>query len=570
MAITPADGKGPLQLKEGITVDAPLELQVRPSVNASGNRFPVWLRVVAAICVTMSLAWAVMIAFMYIERRDSAVAQARAFAGSANQLILATLTGMMITGVANERAVFLDQIRNSDEIKGVKIFRYGGMITQFGPGDASQGKPDANEERAMAGGKPEFAFNDREGYVQAVFPMRNARDFLGKNCTQCHEGPENAVLGAISLRVNLKGMQAELQTFLWQVMLSAAILTLPLLAAIYFVIRRNVSRPLGGEPWQATEVATRIAAGDLSTPIPVAKGDSTSVMAAMAAMQGNLAGIVAGIKESSEVIATGSKQIASGNSDLSSRTEQQASSLEETASSMEELTSTVKQNAENAKQANQLAAGASEIAVRGGEVVSQVVTTMSGINDSSKRIADIIGVIDGIAFQTNILALNAAVEAARAGEQGRGFAVVASEVRNLAQRSAAAAKEIKDLITESVRQVGNGTALVDEAGKTMQEIVVAVKRVTDVMAEIASASREQGVGIEQVNQAVTQMDETTQQNAALVEQAAAAAESMREQAEQLAHAVSVFKLAQVEAQARSAPPPEAARPAARPKLAAVG
>jgi len=255
--------------------------------------------------------------------------------------------------------------------------------------------------------------------------------------------------------------------------------------------------------------------------------------------------IVTQIKESTESINTASKEIAAGNSDLSQRTEEQASSLEETASSMEELTATVKQNAENAKQANQLAIGASDVAVKGGGVVGQVVTTMSSINDSSKKIVDIISVIDGIAFQTNILALNAAVEAARAGEQGRGFAVVATEVRNLAQRSAAAAKEIKTLISDSVEKVGAGTKLVDEAGKTMEEIVTSIKRVTDIMSEITAASQEQSAGIEQVNQAITQMDEVTQQNAALVEQAAAAAESLEEQAQNLANAVSVFRLGNV-------------------------
>ncbi|MCC6535405.1 MAG: methyl-accepting chemotaxis protein [Burkholderiales bacterium] len=252
--------------------------------------------------------------------------------------------------------------------------------------------------------------------------------------------------------------------------------------------------------------------------------------------------IVRQLREATDSINTAAKEIASGNADLSQRTEEQASSLEETSSSMEELTPTVKQNAENARQANQLAIGASEVAVRGGEVVSQVVETMSSINESSNKIVDIISVIDGIAFQTNILALNAAVEAARAGEQGRGFAVVATEVRNLAQRSAAAAKEIKTLIEDSVVKVDAGTKLVDAAGKTMEEIVVAVRRVTDIMGEITAASQEQSAGIEQVNQAISQMDEVTQQNAALVEQAAAAAEALEEQAHALANAVAVFKL----------------------------
>jgi len=264
-----------------------------------------------------------------------------------------------------------------------------------------------------------------------------------------------------------------------------------------------------------------------------------------------LTSIIGQIKEATEQIDTAAKEIAAGNSDLSQRTEEQASSLEETASSMEELTSTVKQNAENAKQANQLVLGASDVAQRGGDVVKQVVSTMNGITESSKKISDIISVIDGIAFQTNILALNAAVEAARAGEQGRGFAVVATEVRNLAQRSAAAAKEIKSLISDSVEKVAMGAKLVDQAGETMEDIVTSVRRVTDIMAEITSASIEQSSGIEQVNQAITQMDEVTQQNAALVEEAAAAAESLEEQAVALGAAVSQFKLEEQARQVRS-------------------
>ena len=257
-----------------------------------------------------------------------------------------------------------------------------------------------------------------------------------------------------------------------------------------------------------------------------------------------LASIVQQIKEAAGLISTASKEIADGNSDLSQRTEEQAANLEETAASMEELTSTVRQNADNARQANQLAVSASNVAMKGGEVVGQVVQTMSAINDSSKKVVDIISVIDGITFQTNILALNAAVEAARAGEQGRGFAVVATEVRTLAQRSAVAAREIKDLISNSVLRVEDGTQQVDQAGKTMEEVVLSVKRVTDIMGEISAASQEQSQGIEQVNQAILQMDEITQQNAALVEQAAAASESMREQTEQLSRAVAVFKMEQ--------------------------
>ena len=294
---------------------------------------------------------------------------------------------------------------------------------------------------------------------------------------------------------------------------------------------------------EAVKIAQTVAAGDLTYNIVVTSKDETGqLLQALKEMNDSLILIVGQVRTGTDTIATASGQIASGNLDLSARTEQQASSLEETASSMEELTSTVKQNAANAQQANELAESASDVALKGGAVVSQVIRTMGSIDDSAKKIVDIIGVIDGIAFQTNILALNAAVEAARAGEQGRGFAVVASEVRNLAQRSAAAAKEIKTLIGNSVEQVEAGSKLVNQAGATMNEVVASVKRVTDIISDITTAGREQSSGIEQINQAVTQMDTVTQQNAALVEEAAAAASSLQDQAGTLAQLVSVFKI----------------------------
>ena len=309
--------------------------------------------------------------------------------------------------------------------------------------------------------------------------------------------------------------------------------------ALAFWIAGIVSRPLA----QAVKVAQSVADGDLAADIHAVSNDETGqLMRALKAMNDSLLKIVREVRLGTDTIATASTQIASGNLDLSSRTEEQASSLEETASAMEELTSTVKQNADNARQANQLAVSASAVAQEGGAVVGQVVATMGSINDSSKKIVDIISVIDGIAFQTNILALNAAVEAARAGEQGRGFAVVASEVRSLAQRSAAAAKEIKVLIDDSVEKVTSGSKLVEQAGSTMAEVVGSVRRVTDIVGEISAASQEQSTGIEEVNRAITQMDEVTQQNAALVEEAAAAAQSLQDQAGKLAQVVSVFKL----------------------------
>ncbi len=320
-------------------------------------------------------------------------------------------------------------------------------------------------------------------------------------------------------------------------------------------VTRRITLALGAEPDELSQAVQRVADGDLGSPVAVHAGDSRSTMASVARMRDALAGVVGSVRANADSVATGSTQIAQGNIDLSQRTEEQASALQQTAATMGQLSSTVRNNADNAKQANQLAMNASTVAVQGGEVVAQVVGTMKGINDSSRRIADIIGVIDGIAFQTNILALNAAVEAARAGEQGRGFAVVAGEVRTLAHRSADAAKEIKGLITTSVERVEEGTSLVDQAGRTMEEIVAAIKRVTDIVGEIAAASDEQSRGVAQVGQAVSQMDQATQQNAALVEQSAAAAASLKQQAQALVAAVGAFSLG---SDARLAPTPATA------------
>jgi methyl-accepting chemotaxis protein len=328
---------------------------------------------------------------------------------------------------------------------------------------------------------------------------------------------------------------------LWTIVATAFVVIGCLAVVSWFVVRAIWSQ-LGGEPEYAREIAHAVAAGDLSAEIRTESGDDRSLLAALRDMRNRLSSMMADIKTSAETIASASSEIASGNADLAARTESQALNLDRTARAMEALTTTVRQNADNASQANTLVTSATEIATRGGEVVGGVVTTMGDINSSASKIVEIISVIDGIAFQTNILALNAAVEAARAGEQGRGFAVVAGEVRNLAQRSAAAAKEIKELIGDSVAKVNAGSALVDQAGATMEQIVASVRKVHDIMAEISAAGQQQAVGIEDIGRAIDSMDEMTQQNAALVEEASAAAASLTEQTSQLTGALSVFKL----------------------------
>ena len=407
---------------------------------------------------------------------------------------------------------------------------------------------EATMAQAFADSRKKFV---QEGLKPAVAALRannlpEAQRIVTERVRVLYEPVARDVGVLVQLQVDEAKRQyedaAERYAVIRMVSLAAIVGGLAFAAVFGLTLVRWLRNQLGGEPGDAAALARSVAAGDLSVRIDLRPGDSTSMMAQLKAMQESLARVVNNVRQNADGVATASAQIAQGNTDLSSRTEEQASALEQTAASMEELSGTVKQNADNARQGNQLAQSASTVAIRGGEVVGQVVETMKGINDSSRKIADIIGVIDGIAFQTNILALNAAVEAARAGEQGRGFAVVAGEVRNLAQRSASAAKEIKTLIGTSVDKVDAGSRLVAAAGQTMEDIVASVKRVTDIMGEISAASLEQSSGIEQVNQAIGLMDQATQQNAALVEHAAADAESMKEQAGKLAKSVVGFTL----------------------------
>jgi methyl-accepting chemotaxis protein len=383
---------------------------------------------------------------------------------------------------------------------------------------------------------PALAKNDSAAAVAALDKM--------KESYAAHRVQINKLVEMASKRneVDEANAKVEIATSTW-IMLAILVGAIGLTTLFSVVVTRGLMRQLGGEPAYAADIAGKIAAGDLAVEIATTENDESSLLFAIKSMRDSLANIVGQVRIGTETIATASSQIASGNLDLSSRTEKQASALGETATAMDELSTTVKQNADNAQQANLLASGTSKVAVVGSAVMSQVVDTMGSINESAKKIVDIISVIEGIAFQTNILALNAAVEAARAGEQGRGFAVVASEVRSLAQRSAAAAKEINVLISDSVQKVAAGSKLVDQAGSTMQEIVDGIQRVSNVVSEITTASHEQKTGIDQIHQAITQMDEVTQQNAALVEQAAAASGSLHEQADNLTRLVNVFRLA---------------------------
>ncbi len=726
------------------------------------NNRPIWVRLVSAIWAILVVLWGSMIYWAYVQQTNNAEIQAKDFANSVHQMTLASLTGMMITGTVDQRAVYLDQVKNSDNISELEVLRSQGVIGQFGESKVATRSADSEEQEVMKTGTPVYRI-DEHGFLKAIIPAIAQKNYLGKNCLMCHQVPEGGVLGVVSMKISLDHVNKTTHDFVFKISLFALILSLPFMVFVFVFINRAVTRPLN----QVLSYFESIGHGNYETPINVEHEDeigevihdlgkmqeklrhdvgetkrqanemlrikialdnvSTGVMIAdaqrkiiyanrsvsqtlaaaekdirselpqfnaktlvgesidqfhkrpehqakllatlnqthtarmtigghamvivanpvineqgerlgtvvewtdrsaevateqeldtivQAALAGNfdqriplegkqgfflrlaeglntlaettsaslthvvealeavaegdltktidaeyqgvfgqlkdgtnqtierLRHVVGDIQHAAEAINTAAREIAAGNQDLSARTEEQASSLEETSSSMEELNSTVSQNAENAGRANNLAKNAYQVADQGGQMVSRVVSTMSDIETSSRRIGDIISVIDGIAFQTNILALNAAVEAARAGEQGRGFAVVATEVRNLAQRSANAAKEIKQLISESTAKVENGSSLAAETGKTINNVVASFQQVANLVVDIASASKEQSAGISQVADAITQMDEVTQQNAALVEQAAAAAESLEEQANSLVRTVSVFRLAQ--------------------------
>ena len=510
----------------------------------------IWVQLLSTIAAALVVVWTGVIIWQGHVYREAAIKQSADFSLSMHNATVAGLTGMMVTGTVAQRDIFLDQVKQLGSVRDVRVLRAEAVVKIFGPGTAKDDSaPDAIEQKVMQTGTAIIVVeSDAKGeYLRTVRPALASKNSLGKDCTTCHVAAEGTVLGVVSMKVSLDKVNASLADQRIKSMLAALITCIPVLMLIYPFIRRVVTQPLE----YCVQVARGIAQGDLTQKIQVrSSNEMGQLQQALKDMNTSLELIVHQVRAGTDSIFSASSDIASGNLDLSNRTEMQASSLESTAASMAEVTSAVSKNAEHARHANELAHSASDVALRGGTVVSCVIDTMGSINQSSKRIVDIIAVIDGIAFQTNILALNAAVEAARAGEQGRGFAVVASEVRHLAKRSADAAREIKMLIGDSVTQVEAGSVLVQQAGRTMNDIVESIRNVTDIMVEISAAEVEQTEGIERVGSAIDQMNQVTQQNAALVEQAAAAAQSLQDQAEHLEQVVSTFKvLGQNQAQA---------------------
>ena len=502
----------------------------------------IWMQFLTTIALALLVVWTGVIIWQGYVGRQAAIEQAKDYSLSMHDATMAGLTGMMVTGTVAERHVFLDQIKQLAIIRDLRVLRGPAVSQAFGPGtDKDIHQIDAAEQQAMSSGKESFQVEkDAQGeYLRVIRPALASTNYLGKNCLMCHQVPEGTVLGLVSMKVSLDKVNAELASQRWKSILVAFITAIPVLGLIYPFITRVVTRPLE----QGVQAAQNIAAGDLTGTIAVtSQNEIGHLQQALQDMKNSLAHTVGQVRSGTDTIYNASDNIAKGNSDLSSRTEVQAESLERTAAAMEQLTQGVTHSATSAQQASTLAGSASQVAEQAGEVVSQVVSTMEAIHVSSQRIADIIGVIDGIAFQTNILALNAAVEAARAGEQGRGFAVVASEVRSLAQRSASAAREIKGLIDESVDKVAVGSQLVHQAGNTMTEVVEGIRNVSTIVAEIAQAANQQTQEIGNVNQTVGEMNHVTQQNAAMVEQAASGAQSLREQAAELERLVHTFKL----------------------------
>lgn len=478
------------------------------------------------------------------EATDKAKVVADGVNNALNTLMVTKVDDTDVISDAKARETFITKMNVSDRLKELRVMRSKGVIDEFGEGLPSEQPKDDLDRAAIATGKAQITLtrdSNGQASLRAVIPSIGYKEFRGSNCLKCHGVEEGTVLGAVSVTTDVQPEMDSIERMNLVVWIGQIALQVILFFAISAIVRRQLAQ-LGAQPRDVADLAQRIAAGDLSADISLKTGDSKSVMAQMRFMQDSLTSMVRDVRKGARGVANASGEIANGNRDLSGRTEQQVDALEKTASSMEQLGTTVSNNAQSAQKASELVQKAAVIAERGGKEVSLVVSTMEGINESSQRINSIIGVIDSIAFQTNILALNAAVEAARAGEQGRGFAVVASEVRSLAQRSSEAAREIKQLIETSVERVEQGATQVNKAGATMSDVVKAVENVKQLITDIAEASTQQAQGVAQVGDAITQMDRTTQQNANMVQHMATATDNLQSLADELVRSVEVFRL----------------------------
>lgn len=498
-----------------------------------GN-LPMWIRLREAICLMLFLILSLMIYLTYAHQRDASIAQSRNFTQSVNQMTVAAITAMMVTGVVKERGVFLDQVRNSNDINDLQVFRGSPVIAKFGAGRGSEASPSPEERAVMESGKPYFSTDEQGGYLRAIYPILNSGNYLGKNCIACHGGREGEVLGAVSMKVSLEKAQEGLREFTWWITFVALGLSLPMVWSVSFFIRRFVTKTLGGEPAAASEVANRIAAGDLTVEVQVKSGDNSSVLYALKHMTAKLMQVVSEVRASAEALSSASKEVSATAQSMSQASSEQSASVDETSASVEQMTTSVTQNTRNAKVTDGMAVQAAKQAGEGGTAVEQTVEAM-------KQIAKKISIIDDIAYQTNLLALNAAIEAARAGEHGKGFAVVAGEVRKLAERSQVAAQEIGEM-------AGSSVAVAEKTGKLLGEMVPAIQKTSSLVQEIAAASEKQSASVGQVNTSMTQLNQITQRNASSAEELAVTAEEMSGQAENLQQLVAFFKLEGADAQ----------------------